>query len=102
MTSVQQMSTAQLEKFEQFTKGTATGNEAGATEQIYLDHVQTNSANPNDAAGNNRRVQPLNDRVLVWKNKDTTENSVENIEEDAASAVMATAFTAAAVALLSF
>jgi len=33
------MSTAQLEKFEQFTKGTATGNEAGATEQIYLDHV---------------------------------------------------------------
>jgi len=39
MTSVQPMSTAQLAKFEQFTKGTATGNEAGATEQIYLDYV---------------------------------------------------------------
>ena len=107
MKTVQPISTSQLNKFFQFTKGTATGNEANATEAEYLTNVQTNTANANNAAGNNRAVQPLNSRKLYWKNNDTTANGVDNVdytktEEDAASTMMASAFTAAAVTFLSF
>ena len=107
MKSVQPISTGQLGKFYQFTKGTASGNELNATEAKYLDYVKTNTANANSAAGNNRKVQPLGTtRKVYWKNNATTADGVTNIdydsEDDAASALMASALTAAAITLFSF
>lgn len=107
MKTVQNISTSQLGKFYQFTKGTASGNELNATEAKYLDYVKTNTANALNAAGNNRKVQPVGTaRKVYWKNDDTTADGVTNVgnsaEDDAASALIASAFTAAAVTLLSF
>jgi carbonic anhydrase len=63
---VQSISPEQLAKFAWFTKGTAADvpAELAKTELKYLEYVQTNTANAGDAAGNNRKIQPLNDRVL--------------------------------------
>ena len=68
--------------------------------------MKSNTANANNAAGNNRKVQPLGTRKLYWKNSSTTADSVTNIDtdtdDDAASAMMASALTVAAVTLLTF
>ena len=102
MKTVQPISTSQLNKLSAFTKGTSSTN----LESTYVDYLASNTANTASGAGNNRAVQPLNDRKLYFKNVDTTKNGVTNLsvddEADAASAMMASAFTAAAVTFLSF
>ena len=108
MATVQPISSSQLTKLHAFTKGAATGNEAGLLEATYVDYLASNTANTLSGAGNNRAVQPLNDRKLYFNNGSNTKNGVPNVdsssdsEDDAASAMMASAFTAAAVTFLSF
>ena len=108
MATVQPISSSQLARLVDFTKGEASGNQAGLLEATYVDYLATNTANPLNGAGNNRAVQPLNDRKLHFNIGSNTVNGVPNVdsssesEDDAASAMMASAFTAAAVTFLSF
>ena len=98
---VQRISQDQLDWLFRFTKGAATGNEINATEQVYLDYVKTNTANPENGAGNNRKVQPLNDRKLYMFHEHDHDHGDEK-KKDAASTLMASAAAIAAVTLLSF
>ena len=56
MADVLTISQSQLNQFSWYTKGTATGSRADETEPEFLANVKTNSANSNNAAGNNRAL----------------------------------------------
>ena len=60
--------------------------------QANLEAMQVNSANPDDAAGNNRKVQPLNSRTVYM---------TKGMVMDGASALFASA-AIAAISLLAF
>ena len=106
MKDVLRISQDQLDWLYRFTKGAAEGAEINATEQKYLDYVKTNTANANNAAGNNRRTQALNDRKLYMAHEHDHDHDHDHDDhdhdKDAASNLMTSAAALAAVALLNF
>lgn len=80
-----------------FSQGTATGGEATQVLAKYQTYVQSNTANVANGAGNNRDVQPLGDRKLF-----KYDATLDEQEDDGASALTATFAAIAALSFLSF
>ena len=99
------MSKNQLDKMSEFTKGTyqkPTDGTPAKIEQKYLDDVNINTVNPSKGGGNNRKIQPLEDRKLYMydENKDEVANSKFGSSASSLMASLAAAITTAT--LLSF
>ena len=114
MRDIQTISNEQLDWLSRYTKGESLtrgytkpdeapvdGNRLLQAEddktinQKYLDYVKENTANQDNAAGNNRAIQELNSRTVLMAPK-----KVKTL--DAASTLMASAAAMATIALLSF
>ena len=75
-------------------KEATTSDSVSKTE--HLNKVSSNSVNPMGSGGNNRAIQPLNDRKIYRL------EGVHDYQNDSATAVMASAAALAAVSFLAF
>ena len=95
---VQGISEPMLKKMKMFAQGAGkdTTNLGPELEQKYWDYLTTNSANPNNGPGNNRAVQPVNDRVVFYS------GDISELEADGASTLLASFTALAAVCMFAY